>query len=462
MWQYLAAPRWWRVQDDHTVSHQNCRHNVVDAIHGRHYAVIPPCKRPELLDAAEKQLRKLSRACGLVPGSLHPLSRQQVVDSRAAAKRRVFAEAAESLEFEPLTVRDSKVKMFVKFEKGPASKLLKKSPRLIQYRNTRYTLELARYLAPVEEHLYPALKLNGTRCFAKGQDTVQRAEEIVNAHGPERRYVMLDHSSWDGHVTVDMLLREHRYYLWLYRGDPYLAKLLQWQLKNKVSGLGVRFTVRGGRMSGDFNTALGNSIGNFLVLFAWSLQRGISNAPEFRLCCDGDDSWLTIPVREPLPTPKEFEQLGFTTKIEGSGCSPEDVEFCQMRPVELAPGEWRMVRNPVRCFSRLPYSIQQYTGRAWRAYAKGVAQCEIAMGGGQPIFDVLGKRLLTLFPEGRTILDRDMVHKLRTEHQTRATEWETARLSFWKAWGIPPTEQIEVERSILAASWLTSLTAKVC
>jgi hypothetical protein len=459
MWQYLSLPRWWRVKDPHTASHQNCRHNVVDAINGRHYAVIPRCQRPELLDAAEKQLRKLSRAVGIFPGVLHPLTRQQVVDSRAAAKRKIFALAAESLEWKPLTAKDAKVKMFVKFEKGPQSKLLKKSPRLIQYRNTRFTLELARYLAPVEELLYPRLRLHGTKCFAKAQNTVQRAEEIVAAHGAERRYVMLDHSSWDGHVTLDMLKREHRYYLWLYRGDPYLAKLLQWQLTNKVGGLGVRFKVQGGRMSGDFNTALGNSIGNFMVLYAWSQLRGLSDAPEFHLCCDGDDSWMTIPAGVPLPTPKEFEQLGFTTKIEGQGCCPEDVEFCQMRPVQLSVGQWRMVRNPVRVFSRLPYSIQQYSGAAWPAYARGVGLCEKAMGSGQPIFQALADRIDRVFGEGRKLFDRDMIHRIRAEKCSITTDWSVARSSFWQAWGISPAEQEEMEGLLSVAPLTTTLTA---
>lgn len=444
------------------VSHQNCHHNVVDAIHGRHYARIPPCRRPELLDAAAVKLRRLCRDCGLHPGCLTPMTRQQVVDSRVAAKRRLFQQAADDLEWRPITEHDSRVKMFVKFEKGPQSKLVKKSPRLIQYRSTRYTLELARYLAPVEERLYPALKFNGTRCFAKGLDSYGRAEEIVNALGPNRRYVMLDHSSWDGHVTVDLLQREHQFYLWLYKGDPYLAKLLRWQLTNRVSGLGVSFKVKGGRMSGDFNTALGNSIGNFFVLYAWSLLRGISTDPHLRIQCDGDDSWLMLPTEEALPAQREFKELGFTTKIEGAGIEPEQVEFCQMRPVELAPGRWRMVRNPVRCLSRLPYSIQQYEGPAWRAYARGVAECEQAMGRGAPIFDALASRLMQHFgAERRRLVDRDMLHRLRAEKGEQiVTDWDCARSSFYRAWGISPTEQVEMEDIFRRHDWTNPLTQK--
>lgn len=462
MWQYLSMPRdtRWFTPDEHSVSHQNCQHNIVDAIHGRHYAKTPTCYEPMLLAAAERWLRRVSRRAGLHPGKLTPWTREHVVATRRPDKQKAFREAAISLDVQGLTQRDARVKMFVKFEKGPETKLFVKSPRLVQYRSTRYTLELARYLAPVEELLYD-VEWRDTRLFAKHLNSKQRAEEIVRAGGSGRRYVMLDHSSWDGHVTESMLRREHAYYLWLYNGDPYLAKLLQWQLTNYVSGCGVRFKAKGGRMSGDFNTALGNSILNALVLYAWALGRGLADDVRFRFECDGDDSWMTIPVGDALPAPKEFSRLGFTTKIEGSGLIPEDVEFCQMRPVVLRDG-WRMVRNPIRVLSRLPYSIQQLQGaRAWRSYARGVAECEVVMGRGVPVFGAMSESMLKQFKHDKAWMPAAEKRKYEYESASALTDCtisDDTRRSFDSAWHISAEEQRAMEKSFVDHSWLSPMT----
>jgi hypothetical protein len=445
------------VEAPHTGSHQNCTHNALDAIKRRHYsAKIPKPSESgaEHLEWAFQQLKKWCRKHGLSPHGVDKWTPQQVVDTRAACKKKAYAEAFESLAKEPLTAEDARVKVFVKFEKGPAAKLGEKPARLIQARSTRYTASLAQYLAPVEHKLY-ALKHNGVAVFAKSLNPKQRAAEIAAAWSPNRQYVMLDHSSFDGHMTPALLAYEHRFYLWVYGNDAELQRMLSWQLNNRCNFMGkLKWTSKGGRMSGDFNTALGNSIINCVAILAWAHQNGVYDS-NFTLECDGDDSWCTIAREHTIPSVKTFAELGFTTKLEGVGSEPEDVVFCQARPVRLADG-WMMCRDFRRVMSRLPYTIQHYVGSGWVRYLRGIAECEEVLSNGVPVLSALASSLLAATAGVAAIVPRaeQYSHGIAMRLKRPAVPvTPEARASYALAWDISPTEQRLLEEALSAHKW---------
>lgn len=473
-------------EDPHKQSHQNCRHNLVDAMARRHYKVRLP--RPSQagrveLEAAFKWLKRIARKSGLSPG-MRPWSEEKVVATRTPSKRLAYQRGFEKIADFGLRRRMSAVHVFLKHEKGPVSD---KAPRLIQHRDPAYCAALARYLAKVEHHIYN-LEFNGVRIFGKALNPRQTAEGIAAAEGYRKKYFMLDHSSFDAHVSGYLLDLEHRFYLWLFRGDPELQKLLDWQRQNKChfhDGAswhskpntrlverycdkdGEPYLVRSeiphtnwpGRMSGDYNTGLGNSIINALVLYSWGLRNGLASSPRFAFQVNGDDCWGTVPAEFQMPSPKQFEAWGMTTKLEGIGWCPEEVSYCQARPVFLEDG-WMMVRDYQRVLNRLPYTVRSYGGQGWIKYARGVAACERALSSGVPILSAIAAGLRRDLGDGPMIIDRSDERAYAIAMQVanyNRTITDAARDSYHLAYGIDPIEQRVLERRLVAHDWRTDL-----
>lgn len=218
-------------------------------------------------------------------------------------------------------------------------------------------------------------------------------------------------------------------------------------------------------MSGDFNTALGNSVINAIVIIAWAMERGIYDDPNFKFQVDGDDSWMVYRRDESDPKPSDFQKFGMTTKIEAIGQIPEDVGFCQSKPVMLQDGPM-MCRDYRRVLARLPHSIQRYTGVGWERYAKGIAECELALGKGIPILDAIQAGLCaetsvikrsTLRPRGE---DYQYAIAQRVCNPQREIT-SAARVSYALAWGITPFEQRRLEAKLLRHKWLLDYTKPI-
>lgn len=100
-----------------------------------------------------KQLRKFRTHVLTSMPHLPVLTYDQAIDLFPAKKRRVYQEAYESLTRSPVTEVDANLSTFVKFEKQD----LTKAPRVINPRNARYNLELARYLKHTEHFFFDAI-----------------------------------------------------------------------------------------------------------------------------------------------------------------------------------------------------------------------------------------------------------------------------------------------------------------
>jgi len=212
---------------------------------------------------------ELRRVIGGRVGSVEPWSFERVVATyRIARLRKRYEEAARSLRDDGLCEpKDSKIVAFVKAEKLSEFKTSK--PRMIMGRRPRYNLELASFLKPIEDAIYPAFRGWGSRFFThtrligKGLDLRERASLIRRKmlSVPGLVAVELDCKSFESHVSNSSLVEEHRVYTSLCR-DPRLRLLLSWQHQCFGEGLSrdVRFRVKGVRASGDYNTGVGNTL----------------------------------------------------------------------------------------------------------------------------------------------------------------------------------------------------------
>lgn len=261
----------------------------------------------------------------------------EIVQSRPARMKRRYKTALQL----PLKPGHWTVRMFVKFEKMHDPD---KACRAIQYRATPFTARLARFLLPLEHKLYDIMlpDNHNYRVFAKGRNARDRALDLRRAFDHyDRPYVYLvDHSKFDSSVNAEHIKACHKVYCAINKSRE-LKFLLDKQIKNNGSTRnGIKYTCIARRMSGDADTALGNSLINYFVLRYVFGDEAI-------IYLDGDDSVVFLP--RACLTMSRLAETGFESKWE---CvrSFEMIEFCQSKPSYV--DGWVMLREPIRALSR--------------------------------------------------------------------------------------------------------------
>lgn len=426
--------------------HNNCRCNEVVALRNR---VLFQCIMPDAKRVA--QCKTIARLVA------DWLPRKEKMDGEwlqaySGRKRRKYEEAAADLAARPIRRSDSYVAAFIKAEKI----FELKDPRLIQARSARYNYELANYLKPIEHELYNikgtgrlAKYLPATRLIAKGCNMQRRAQMIKNKmHRFTKPLVIsLDASRFDAHVTT-MLEVEHLVYKRYWR-SPHLQRLLDWQVRNRGrTSTGVRYHLRGSRMSGDMNTALGNCLISIIVLA--NVMRRLHLSPKsWDMLCDGDDVLLFVDqsncgIIQQLP--QLYKEHGFEIKLENITSSYHKVLFCQAHPVDTPLGD-RMVALPERVLSRSLVGVRHWAEEKFvPKYLALIGYCELALNMGVPVLQEFatticswGSRLPTnIHPTGRVIkaMREEREHPIEPLPIT-----PEARLSFWEATGMDPVTQ---------------------
>lgn len=435
--------------------HNNCRCNEIVALRNR---VLFECVMPETW--AVRSCRRIARdiADWLPPV---PLGDGEWVQAYTGRKRRKYLQAEASLIVDPIRKSDAYIAAFIKAEKI----FELKDPRLIQARTARYNYALGNYLKPIEHYLY---NLKGTnrlkrwlppgRLIAKGCNMERRARLIRSKmqrfHHP--LVVSLDASRFDAHVT-DLLEVEHLIYK-RYWKDPYLDRLLAWQVNNRGrTSTGLRYRLKGSRMSGDMNTALGNCLISIMVLA--SVMKSLNLKPhKWDMLCDGDDVLLFIDrdYRSILnELPDLYRSHGFEIKVENVTENYNQVLFCQSHPIDTYHGP-KMVSRPERVLSRALVGVKHWAEERFvPKYLYLIGYCELAVSMGAPILQEFATTILSWgsrLPKNVTISGR-VVKALREErlHDIEPVPITAeSRLSFWAATGIPPEEQRAYEGALRA------------
>lgn len=435
--------------------HNNCRCNEVISLRNR---VLFDCPR------ADPHTIKRSKLIARLIADWLPKREKQDGEwtlAYSGKKRRKYEQAGVDLGITPLRRSDSYVSAFIKAEKI----FELKDPRMIQARGARYNYALANYLKPIEHDLY---NIKGTRqlksflppgrLIAKGCNMERRARLIQSkmARFCNPLVVSLDASRFDAHVT-DMLEVEHLIYK-RYWQDPYLQRILDWQVNNRGrTSTGVRYSLRGSRMSGDMNTALGNCLISIIMLA--NIMRTLKMSPNtWDMLCDGDDVLLFIDSTNRAiisRLPELYLKHGFVIKVENETTEFPKVVFCQSNPINTIHGP-KMVSNVKRVLSRSLVGVKHWSEPKYvPKYLALIGYCELALNIGVPI---LQEFALTILSWGSTLprkvlMSGRVIKALREERVNIIAPAEItpeARCDFEDAFGIPPEEQRACEAALRA------------
>lgn len=386
------------------------------------------------------------------------LSLDEVVKSYHGPKRRVYENAVRSFVTRELDETDARLTAFVKFEKQD----LTKAPRIINPRNPRYNVKLAKFLKHAEHHYFKAInKAFGARTPAtviKGYNA-DRSASILRAKWETFRdpvAVGLDASKFDMHVSVAALKYEHTFYKSLFPRSRLLRRLLGWQLHNRGHAYAldgtVKFDMEGTRCSGDLNTSLGNCILMCAMIWAYAKHCAI----DVELANNGDDCVVFMESgdaeRFRAGVPGYFRRCGFAMTVEDTVSEFEQLEFCQTHPVQLSTG-WRMVRNLKACLEKdvmclIPIPNQKVYDR----WLWAVGECGLSLCTGVPVLEAFYRMFKR---HGRPCSEKFTQEVFRNRSQlqlgkglSKAEITATARVSFYYAFGVTPDVQLAMEKRL--------------
>lgn len=353
-------------------------------------------------------------------------------------------------------------------------------PRLIQPRSPEYNIMVGCYLRHIEHEIYHAIAsvFGGHETVMKGFNTYQVGAFIQEAWGTYHDPVALglDASRYDQHVNTSLLRWEHTVYQKYYPGDKGLQQLLSWQLLNKGwirCGDGeIRYQVKGGRCSGDMNTALGNCL--IMCGAVYSLCRSVGQPATLRvrLFNNGDDCVIigeradVLAIRD--ATIPFFDGLGIVMKVEPLVDVLELVSFCQSQPV-YDGARWRMVRDPRVCLSKdVTFLNRTYATTGLSAQLHAIAECGLSLCGGLPLLQAF----YTALPRGHSAEHSGPVDPrffesgmFRLAHGLEPKTFpvtDEARVSFYRAFGLTPDHQVLLEEYYDSLSGLGTTGVHLC
>lgn len=411
----------------------------------------------------QAELRKcFAKLAPLLPHAVPRTLHEVVADYKGDRRFKVYASAAESLERLAVQPDDARLTTFVKAEKIDLTAKGDPAPRVIQPRTPRYNLEVGRYLKHLEKPIYKSIgALWGSVTVFKGRNGIDRARGLREKWDRFNTPVAvgLDASRFDQHVSPDALRWEHNVYKACFASPSdkiALGRLLQWQVHNKGVGRAwdgsIRYEVEGCRMSGDMNTALGNCLLMSSLVWEWCRQTGV----DAELANDGDDCVVIFEAHQlskfTSGLKEWFLRMGFTMKVEPPAWIFEEIEFCQSRPVETAGG-WVMVRDPRKAMAKDLHSVLPLDSPGM---ARGLCT-SIGLGGsalcaGVPVCQSFYQALVRL-GEGKFIgqhpsMDTGFSRLCAGVEARDVPISDDARVSFWRAFGLLPSEQLLLETSL--------------
>jgi len=446
-------------------AHHDCIHNQLVSFHNRVCGKVPEPKTEAMARLKSYMVRIAKSLPTATPWSL-----DEVVMSYGGPKRARYEEAAREYRAHGLTKDQANVKMFIKCEKIKFSETKENpDPRAIQYRNPVFAVVFAQYIKAIEEVVYQLKgnRLNNlppTKVFGKGLNSKQRASLLKEKWDSFKKPVVmcLDASRYDQHFDVQHLRVLHACYQIILTSD-YFAMLCSWTTVNKVTtSRGLKYKTRGGRMSGDMDTALGAA---FLMIGLLGCYFEHFPAVHWDMLDDGDDILLIMEQEDHLfhvdRLAPHFLQLGMQIKVDKVAFALEEVVWCQATPVQVGDG-FRFVRNPSKVLSGAlvgPKWKQINTERGRRALANTIGLGEAYLNKGIPVLQSFAQAIIRNAATKRQVKlghNDSLTYKVRHEiGKSRLDKMpecppepvtDETRLSFALAFGISISEQLEYEQ----------------
>lgn len=454
----------------HNNSYANLRRGLMERVffvEGPGGSLIPP---PAPVPGIYKTLGAFAdKVVGYI-GVTVPTSAADVVEMYKGDRRYVvYAKAAESLRCKPVSVADAQMTTFVKCEKINFEKKPDPAPRVIQPRTPRYNLRVGQYLKKLEKRVYKAIQAVYQADFnttgpivCKGLTATTTAGVLASKWSGFRDPVAvgLDASRFDQHVSEEALRWEHGVYAKCYRGSDRadLEELLGWQINNRgVARLPdaiVKYRRRGCRMSGDLNTSLGNCLIMCALIHRYAKDRKL----RLDLANQGDDCVVVLERKDlnrfTTGLSEWFLSYGFNMKVEAPSTCMEEIEFCQSRPVKVGD-RWVMCRSLPGLTKDVHSVLPWDNGQMAYGWATAISDSGLAIAAGMPLFEALYLKLKEagcgVKLGAHPLRDEGGLARLAAGEKARPTGvTDATRVSFWKAFGVPPYMQHILEANIQA------------
>jgi hypothetical protein len=255
-----------------------------------------------------------------------------------------------------------------------------KWPRNISPRHPVFNFVWAQFTKPLEAYFYKHLSASGNLSrwcpqgkesgvnnpwVGKGLNKLQRGQLIrykieyfKRMFGVHPVVLSTDCTGYDGHMTEDCIKEENHFYSSCYPNQrAYLVKLLKLVAKNRFYSDGVRGVLKGGRMSGDMHTGLGNTVMNVAFIVTSFRMLKITR---YDILADGDDTLIFVHPedieRVKAELPSYYLKFGHELKVEKVVDDIFDIEWCQTRVVRAKQGDEVVhvcVNNPNKIFATM-------------------------------------------------------------------------------------------------------------
>lgn len=419
-----------------------------------------------------------------------PYPREKIPELYTGRKRTIYQNALSSLQIKPLEKSDWQTSIFGKIENIIKSGKDVESiiQRVIQGQSARYNVELACFIKPMEHQLYRAIdKMFIARTGAsdkeitvlKGLNCEQVANQIKMKHGrfADPVCIPIDAKKYDACTSNEIQEIEHSMYGMFFncREDrEKLAFLLSKQLIVKGRGRcydgTVKYKMKHIRMSGCMNTGSGNCSTMCYMIYEYM---DILEIADYAVGNNGDDAFIIVErynVKKVVDNLyDQFKKFGYIMEIGELAYDMEEIDFCQTRPV-FDGSSWRMVRDPRNSCTKDTISIHPFNSvKDYCAYTDSIGTGGLSATGGIPMLQEYYTAMIRLsqsnLPKGydlskrrieQTQLINGFYYMRRGMNKKYSLVTDQARISFWKAFGVKPDVQLELEAEYRAINqkWL--------
>lgn len=426
--------------------------------------ILPPRPIADQFKAIMTPFRKMmKRYATLTP----PMSTDAFIESyRGKRQFKIYQQAAIDNDlFGGVMRKHAHTSDFIKAEKTN-----KDRPRVIRPSHPRYNVVLGCYIKTLEHKIYEAInKTFGYTVVVKGMNATQRAELIKESMDRFKDPVVIpaDAKQFDQHVSRSALDYEFAIYR-LFNNDPEFVRLLSWQINNVGSSRCddgyIRYEVEGSRCSGVMNTSLGNIVIMCALVYNYFSSLHLTTR-DYTLIDDGDDFILIMerPLEQSVRNQMIpwFKTVGFTLVVGETADSIHKIEFCQSSPI-YDGRVWTMVREPLHGIAKDSISlIHHTTAGTYRRHIAAVAICGLSIAGGIPVWDAFYRKLLSESDGAKPLFTDDMLylrdHLLSGMNRSKMLISHDARVSFYKAFRIPPPQQTYLEDAMTNSPIDTSI-----
>jgi hypothetical protein len=448
--------------------HNNTLRNLGRALHERVFKVSdgcgglkdPPRPNPGVLEQYRTFREEWVKSLSPCRWSSH----QDVLRGYSGRKAKRYTNAYESLLQYPVNDTDAELTAFLKAEKTNLSAKPDPAPRLIQFPNPRYSLELMTYLKFNEKNFMNAIDavwgekvvMSGLNCEDLGYQMKRKWDMFDDVIA-----VPLDFSRFDQHCSSAALQYEFDFYTAAFPGDEYLQWLLSFQKTPKgraVAGDGAIEYVcpQGGRGSGQINTSMGNKLIVCSLMWEYFHEVGLNAS----LANMGDDCTIFLNKSQFKLLDRTLKpwwlKVGYNAVVEDVCHELEHIEFCQSHPV-LVENHWVMVRSPLKSLTKDCLTLQSVeTPAQIGASYMAISTCGRIINSGVPISYALHNclyRASSKYTKMVEISDEFMFknveygnyERMKGLKHVRRNVADSTRLSYYKAFGITPDIQILLE-----------------